>query len=288
MSRAVAEDIPAGDATGALVGGRAARARVVSRQPGTLAGLVAAPLVLDAVAEVLGTGPAWSHLQVSDGSPVAAGQVLAELEGPAATVLAAERTILNIATHLSGVATLTAAAVAAVAGTSTVVRDTRKTHAGLRALEKYAVRCGGGSNHRMSLSDAILVKDNHIAALGGVGAALRAARAWAAAPGLAVEVEVDNLAELDEALEAGAPLVLLDNMPVADMSEAVRRAERWGAKLEASGGLSLAVLPAVAATGVHFVAVGALTHSAPALDIGLDWSLQGPSKLEGPTVFPSP
>jgi nicotinate-nucleotide pyrophosphorylase (carboxylating) len=238
-----------------------------------LAGLVAAPLVLEAVAELVGTGRASAQVQAYDGCPVAAGQVLAELHGPAATLLAAERTLLNIATHLSGTATLTAAAVAAVAGTATVVRDTRKTHPGLRALEKYAVRCGGGANHRMSLSDAILVKDNHIAALGGVGAAVRAAWARAAPAGLSVEVEVDSLAELDEALLAGATLVLLDNMPLDDMRQAVRRADRCGAKLEASGGLTLTALPAVAATGVHFVAVGALTHSAPALDIGLDWSL---------------
>lgn len=271
VARAVAEDMPAGDPTGALVGGRPAHALLVSRQAGTVAGLVAAQLVLDEVSRVLATGAGVARLKVSDGQRAKAGDPLGELEGPADTLLGAERTILNIATHLSGIATMTGAAVDAVAGTGAVVRDTRKTHAGLRALEKYAVRCGGGSNHRMSLSDAVLVKDNHIAALGGVVAAVRAARAQAAARGLPVEVEVDTLEELDQALAAGADLVLLDNMSLPDMAQSVRRAEACGAKVEASGGLTLSTIRAVAATGVHFLAIGALTHSAPALDIGLDW-----------------
>jgi nicotinate-nucleotide pyrophosphorylase (carboxylating) len=199
--------------------------------------------------------------------------VLGTLEGPADTLLAAERTVLNIVTHLSGVATATAAMVAAVAGTGAVVRDTRKTLPGLRAVEKYAVRCGGGSNHRMSLSDAVLVKDNHIAALGGVGPAVEAARRTTSGKGLAIEVEVDDLGELDEALAAGADLVLVDNMSLADTAEAVRRADRRGAKVEASGGIRLATIGAVAACGVHYIAVGAVTHSAPALDIGLDWEM---------------
>jgi nicotinate-nucleotide pyrophosphorylase (carboxylating) len=271
VARAVDEDLPAGDPTGALAGDRTVAARMVSRAPGTVAGLVAVQPVLDEVARRLGTGRAAADLEVADGDAVAPGQVLARLRGPARTVLAAERTVLNIVTHLSGTATMTAAAVAAVAGTGTVVRDTRKTHAGLRAVEKYAVRCGGGANHRMSLSDAMLVKDNHIATLGGVAPAVAAARAVAARDGLTVEVEVDTLDELDQALAAGAGLVLLDNMGLTAMAEAARRATAAGARVEASGGLDLVTLPAVAATGVHFVAIGALTHSAPALDVGLDW-----------------
>ena len=173
MARAVAEDLPHGDPTGAAVGPRPASASIVARQPGTIAGLFAVQLVLDEVSSRLGTGRAVARLDVGDGDRVAAGTVLGELSGPADTLLAAERTVLNILTHLSGIATMTAAFVESVAGTGAVVRDTRKTLPGLRAVEKYAVRCGGGANHRMSLSDALLVKDNHIAALGGVKAGCR-------------------------------------------------------------------------------------------------------------------
>jgi nicotinate-nucleotide pyrophosphorylase (carboxylating) len=270
---AVAEDLPEGDPTGAAVGPRPARAYVVARRPGTVAGLVTTQIVLDEVSRRLGSGRAHADLNVDDGERVEADQVLGVLGGPADTLLAAERTVLNVVTHLSGVATATAALVAAVAGSGAVVRDTRKTLPGLRAAEKYAVRCGGGSNHRMSLSDAVLVKDNHIAALGGVGAAVGAARRMAEGRGLAVEVEVDDLDELDEALAAGADLVLVDNMSLVDTAEAVRRAERGGVKVEASGGIQLGSIAAVAACGVHYIAVGALTHSAPALDIGLDWKI---------------
>ena len=180
VARAVAEDLPDGDPTGAAVGPRPASASIVARQPGTIAGLFAAQLVLDEVSSRLGTGGAVPSLRRATGHRVAAGTVLGELSGPADTLLAAERTVLNILTHLSGIATMTAAFVEAVAGTGAVVRDTRKTLPGLRAVEKYAVRCGGGANHRMSLSDALLVKDNHIAALGGVKAAVEAARRQAA------------------------------------------------------------------------------------------------------------
>jgi len=277
VARAVSEDIPAGDPTGAAVGPRPARAAVVTRQAGAISGLVAAQAVLDQVAAHLGTGAGTALLESRDGARVAAGAVLAVLSGPACTLLAAERTFLNILTHLSGIATATAAVVDAVAGTATVVRDTRKTLPGLRSVEKYAVRCGGGANHRMSLSDALLVKDNHAAALGGVGAAvaaaLAAARTQASGRQLAVEVEVDDLAELDEALDAGADLVLVDNMSLDDVAEAVRRARARGARVEASGGISLANVAGVAACGVDYVALGSLTHSAPALDIGLDWAL---------------
>ena len=281
VRRAVAEDLPAGDPTGALVGGRPASASLVARAGGTVAGLVAVQLVLDEVSERLGSGRAEAQLYADDGAGVSAGQALGALAGPAETLLGAERTVLNVITHLSGVATATAALVGAVAGTGAVVRDTRKTLPGLRAVEKYAVRCGGGSNHRMSLSDAVLVKDNHVAAFGGVGPAVKAAlsgarRGWTAYEPLPVEVEVDDLAELDEALDAGAKLILVDNMALADIKEAVVRARRAGARVEASGGITLANARVVAECGVDYIAVGALTHSAPALDIGLDWGTLAP------------
>jgi len=281
VARAIAEDLPDGDPTGAAVGPRPASASIVARQAGTIAGLCAVQLVLDEVSDRLGSAKALATLVWDDGQRSGAGTFLGELSGPAVTLLAAERTVLNILTHLSGVATMTAAFVEAVAGTGAVVRDTRKTLPGLRAAEKYAVRCGGGANHRMSLSDAVLVKDNHVAALGGVKAAVEAARLQAKAQAerrgrlepLPLEVEVDTLAELDEALGAGAGLVLVDNMSLGDTAEAVRRANEMGAEIEASGGLNLANIRAVAECGVHYLAVGALTHSAPALDIALDWRI---------------
>jgi nicotinate-nucleotide pyrophosphorylase (carboxylating) len=271
VTAALTEDIPGGDPTGAAVGGRPSVARMVARQAGTVAGLVAADLVLRHTSSLLARGAASAQGLVGDGAVVNAGDVLMELRGPADTLLAAERTLLNLVCHLSGVATATAAVVAELGGTSTVLRDTRKTIPGLRALQKYAVRCGGGANHRMSLSDAVLVKDNHVAALGGIAAAVEAVRARAS--GLEVEVEVDDLAELDEALAAGVDLVLVDNMDLATTAEALRRARRAGARVEASGGITMANARAVASTGVDFIAMGALTHSAVALDIGLDWAI---------------
>ena len=185
-------------------------------------------------------------------------------------LLTAERTALNFLCHLSGIATATARWVAAVAGTGAVLRDSRKTLPGLRELEKYAVRCGGGQNHRMGLGDSVLIKDNHIQAAGSVAAAMAAVRARAA--GLHCEVEVDDLAQLAEALRAGAGEVLLDNFTVAQCAEAVRMAGEAGTatRLEASGGLTLPVARAYAETGVDYLAVGALTHSAPFLDLGMD------------------
>jgi nicotinate-nucleotide pyrophosphorylase (carboxylating) len=197
------------------------------------------------------------------------------IRGPLRELLGAERTLLNVLTHLSGIATATRAWADALAGTGCAVRDTRKTTPGLRQLEKYAVRCGGGVNHRMGLGDAALIKDNHVAAAGGVAAAITAVRA--AAPGLPLEVECDTLGQVREALDAGARLILLDNMGLAGLRAAarLRAAASLGgrypaARLEASGGLRLEDARAVAATGVDFVAVGALTHSSPALDLGLD------------------
>jgi nicotinate-nucleotide pyrophosphorylase (carboxylating) len=193
--------------------------------------------------------------------------VLATVRGPVRDLLTAERTALNLLGHLSGVATLTRRWVDAVAGTPAQIRDTRKTLPGLRVLEKYAVRMGGGVNHRMSLSDAALVKDNHAAAAGGVLAAFDLVRT--AYPGLALEVEVDTLEQAHAVIDAGAELVLLDNMAPAQLREVVAYGA-GRARLEASGGLTLDAAREVAQTGVDYLAVGALTHSAPALDIGLD------------------
>lgn len=236
---------------------------LVARAPGIAAGVPVAAAVFDYVC-----GPdARVRLLISDGVPVVTGDVLLSVTGATHPLLQAERPALNLLGHLSGIATLTRAWVDAVAGTSAAIRDTRKTTPGMRRLEKYAVRCGGGVNHRMSLSDAALVKDNHVVAAGGVAEAFAAVRERF--PGIPVEVEVDSLEQLDDVLAAGADLVLLDNFSIADMSEAVRR-NGGRALLEASGGLSLPVAAAVALTGVDYLAIGALTHSAPVLDIGAD------------------
>ena len=238
-------------------------AELVSRAPGVVAGLPVAGAVFEAVGD-------WRiqiDYRTADGARVEAGEVLASVRGPMRELLTAERTALNFLCHLSGVASLTRLWVDAVAGTSAQIRDSRKTIPGMRALEKYAVRCGGGVNHRMSLSDAALVKDNHVVAAGGVVAAFELVRSTF--PGLPLEVEVDTLDQARAVLDAGADLVLLDNMDLDDLRAAVQYAA-GRAKLEASGGLKLANARAVAETGVDFLAVGALTHSAPVLDIGMD------------------
>jgi nicotinate-nucleotide pyrophosphorylase (carboxylating) len=203
----------------------------------------------------------------ADGSHVAAGTVIARVSGNARAVLAGERVALNYLCHLSGVATAAAALVAQTKGTRAVILDTRKTTPGMRAFEKYAVACGGASNHRFGLYDAVLIKDNHIAVAGGVAEAVRRARRHA--PGVRVEIEVGTLAELDEAMTEKPDIVLLDNMDVADMAEAVRRVD-GRAKLEASGNVTVETAAAIAATGVDYISSGWITHSAPALDIGLD------------------
>ena len=240
----------------------------VARQPGVVAGL---PVLAALVEEHLGAGTPL-RLLAADGDRVAPGDAVASLRAPARGVLSLERTSLNLLGHLSGVATLTRAWVDAVAGTGARVRDTRKTMPLLRSLQKYAVRCGGGVNHRAGLYDAVLVKDNHVAAAGGVGAALDAVRRAGLAPDVVVQVEVDDLGQLREALAHGATQVLLDNMPPPALREAVEltRSTAPGVLLEASGGLTLATAREVAETGVDFLAVGALTHSAPQLDLGLD------------------
>ncbi|MEP7055450.1 MAG: carboxylating nicotinate-nucleotide diphosphorylase [Actinomycetota bacterium] len=249
-------------------------AQVVARAAGTLAGLPVAVAVLDAVTE----GAVEIDVHFDDGDLVTPGAVLMTATALTRQLLTAERTLLNLLCHLCGIATATRAWVDALEGTGAAVRDTRKTTPGLRELEKYAVRCGGGLNHRMSLSDAALVKDNHVVAAGGVAAAYQAVRATY--PDLSVQVECDTVAQVEEAVAAGADLVLLDNMTVDQLREAVR-VTAGRARLEASGGLTLANAREVAATGVDFVAVGALTHSAPILDIGIDLELLAPPRREG-------
>ena len=239
---------------------------LVARAQGVAAGIPVAALVFELVAARAGNSVEVTQ-RAADADQLALGTALLTVRGRTRDLLTAERTALNLLCHLSGVATATSHWAKALAGSRTRVRDTRKTTPLLRALEKYAVRCGGGVNHRMSLSDAALVKDNHVVAAGGVAQAFAAVREQF--PGLPVEVEVDSLEQLDDVVEAGADLVLLDNFTPAQMSEAVARV---GGRvvLEASGGLTLVDAPAIAATGVDYVAVGALTHSAPVLDIGAD------------------
>ena len=266
VAAAVAEDLPGGvDVTSAatIPDDRDDAADLVARGSGTVAGLGVAELVMRYVAG----GEVAVDRPVLDGSVVAPGEVLLTVAGPTALLLTAERTALNLACHLSGIATATAAWVRALSGPTARVRDTRKTTPGLRSLEKYAVRCGGGVNHRSSLSDQALVKDNHVLAAGGVVPAYERVRA--AYPDIPVQVEVTTIAQLVDLLGAGCREVLLDNMDTGEMAEAVRIA-RGRARLEASGGLTLDRAAEVAATGVDFVAVGALTHSAPVLDIAMD------------------
>jgi nicotinate-nucleotide pyrophosphorylase (carboxylating) len=249
---------------------RRGRAAFVARSPGILAGLPAAALVLRAVDR----GATFTAL-LDDGVTLKRGDRIAVVEGPTRSILTVERTALNFLQRLSGVATQTRKYVDVVAGLKTNLLDTRKTTPGWRLLEKYAVRAGGGLNHRTGLHDMILIKDNHLAALGGdvnpIGTAIRRAREQY--PGLPVEVEVESLEQLDRALPFGPDMILLDNMQPEMMRECVRRrdAARSKALLEASGGVTLATLRTIAETGVDRVSVGALTHSAVALDIALDW-----------------
>lgn len=242
-------------------------ASMVSRQPGVIAGLDIAVLVLD---KVIGEGAYNIRDRAEDGAEVKPGDAVLTVEAPTRALLTAERTMLNIVCHLSGIATETARWVQEVAGTEAAIRDTRKTLPGLRLLQKYAVRVGGGVNHRLGLGDAALIKDNHVAAAGSVLAALQAVRA--VAPDLPCEVEVDSLEQLDEILGENVELVLLDNFPVWQTQIAVQRrdARAPGTKLESSGGLSLESAAAYASTGVDFLAIGALTHSVRVLDVGLD------------------
>jgi nicotinate-nucleotide pyrophosphorylase (carboxylating) len=267
IRRALDEDLSFGpdvttDAT--VPAGAQATGDVVPRSAGVLAGVPVAAAVFALVG-----GPAVDVvLHAADGTPARPGRAVLTVTGPTRALLTAERTALNLVGHLSGIATLTGRWVDAIAGTGAAIRDTRKTTPGLRALEKYAVRCGGGVNHRLGLGDAALIKDNHVAAAGGLTAAVEAVRA--SAPEISLEVECDTLDQVREAMAAGVELVLLDNFDLADTVAAVELVKGTGLRLEASGGLDLGRAREVAATGVDFLAVGALTHSAPVLDLGFD------------------
>ncbi len=266
VRRALAEDIGrGGDLTteATIAADHRSMATLVSRQPGTIAGLAAATSVFALIDDAVEVRP-----EVADGDRVAAGAVLARVEGPTRAILTGERTCLNLLGRLSGVATATADLVRLVAGTKARIVDTRKTTPGLRTLEKYAVRCGGGANHRFGLDDAVLIKDNHIAAAGSIADAVTAARSHIGHM-VKVEVEVDTLDQLDVVLGLGVDAVLLDNMDPETLAEAVRRI---GGRCvaEASGTVTADTVRAVAETGVDLISVGWITHSAPQLDIGLD------------------
>jgi nicotinate-nucleotide pyrophosphorylase (carboxylating) len=270
IARALEEDLRYGPDVTTLAtvpAGATTTASMATREPGVVAGVDIALLVLD---EVLGSDGYRVKHRVQDGMRLDAGAALLTVHASTRGLLTAERTMLNLVCHLSGIATTTAAWVDAVAGTKAQIRDTRKTLPGLRVLQKYAVRVGGGVNHRMGLGDAALIKDNHVAAAGSVLAALREVRS--AAPDLPCEVEVDSLEQLDEVLADNVELVLLDNFPVWQTQIAVQRRDSRApdTKLESSGGLSLDTAAAYAGTGVDYLAVGALTHSVRVLDIGLD------------------
>ena len=268
IKRAISEDLAGGvDITSmaTLSADLKVSAQFVARKDGVIAGL---EMAIATLAEVGVTG---ANVLVKDGDHVKAGTVLIEVAGNARGILLAERTALNFLGHLSGIATLTAQWVQAVAGTKTQIRDTRKTTPGMRVIEKYAVRMGGGTNHRMSLSDAALIKDNHIAAAGGVVKAFSLVREKF--PTSEIEIEVDNLHQLREVLPLKPELVLLDNMSPSQCAEAVALVAGT-TKLEASGGITIENARAYAESGVDFIAVGALTHSAPNFDIGLDMRVE--------------
>ena len=241
-----------------------ARAHVVARERGVLAGVQPASLTFKLVDPTVEL-----RFEADEGASIEAGEVVATVEGPTRSILTTERTALNFLSHLSGVATATGTLVAAVAGTDARICCTRKTTPGLRALEKQAVRAGGGANHRYGLSDAILIKDNHVAASGGVAAAIDSARKQSG-PATTIEIEVDTLDQLGEALEAGASAVLLDNMALPDLLRAVEMTA-GRAVLEASGRVTAETVGAIAETGVDFISSGWITHSAPVLDFGLDF-----------------
>ncbi len=253
------------------------QARMVAREPGCLAGVPIAAAVPFVLAQKTGAPTPRVTMRRQDGARVEPGDVILEITAGARTMLTAERTLLNLASQLSGVATAVAAYVDAIAaasgesgttGTKARVRDTRKTIPGMRVLQKYAVRCGGGENHRMGLGDAALIKDNHIAAAGSLAAAVQAVRAYA--PQIPLEVECDTLEQVREATNLGVGLILLDNMSPETMAKAVAIAAPHGVKTEASGGLTLRDAAATAGSGVDYISVGALTHSAPILDLALD------------------
>ncbi len=268
IKRAIAEDLAGGvdiTSTATLAADAKLNAEFIARKDGVIAGIELA------IATLTEVGVTDATALVKDGDHVKGGTVLIKVSGNARGILLAERTALNFLGHLSGIATLTAQWVLAVAGTKTQIRDTRKTTPGMRVLEKYAVRMGGGTNHRMSLSDAALIKDNHIAAAGGVVQAFSLVREKF--PNSEIEIEVDNLQQLREVLPLNPGLVLLDNMSPAQCAEAVALVA-GATKLEASGGITIENARAYAEAGVDYIAVGALTHSAPNFDIGLDMRVE--------------
>jgi len=270
VKAALAEDLGlAGDiTTDAIIAADAsASARIAARHAGVIAGLDLA----EAAFRALDPGVRVVR-RVAEGGVVFPGQVVADIEGRARALLSAERVALNFLGRLSGIATLTRAYADAIAGTGARICCTRKTTPGLRAFEKYAVRCGGGANHRFGLYDAVLIKDNHIAAAGGVGEAIRLARQGIGHL-VKIEVEIDKLAQLEEALRHPIDAVLLDNMGLDDLRRAVAMVTRHSGRIviEASGGVTLGTVRAIAEAGVHAISVGALTHSAPVLDLGLDF-----------------
>ncbi|HSC19967.1 MAG TPA: carboxylating nicotinate-nucleotide diphosphorylase [Rhizomicrobium sp.] len=263
---ALKEDIATGDITSELIvpPDKTASARLVARKPGTIAGVIAAECAFRLV-----HADTEFRCELPDGSVATENTLLARIEGPARAILTAERVALNFVGHLSGIATTTRTLVQAIKSTKARIVDTRKTAPGLRLLEKYAVRCGGGFNHRFGLDDAVLIKDNHIAVAGSIAEAVRRTRAGTAHM-TKIEVEVDTLPQLEEALALRVDTVLLDNMGIEDLRRAVTMAQ-GRAVLEASGNVTLATVRAIAETGVDYISSGAITHSAPSLDVALDF-----------------
>jgi nicotinate-nucleotide pyrophosphorylase (carboxylating) len=276
VQQALAEDVGTGDVTtlATVAATAVAGGALIAREPLTMAGLAFAETAFRELAPTV-----VLRALARDGDSVKGGAVLLEVSGPARALLTAERVALNFVQRLSGIATLTAQFVAAIRGTQAQILDTRKTLPGWRRFEKYAVRCGGGRNHRFGLFDAVLIKDNHLMAIADAqpnAIAAAVARARAVYPQLQVEVEADTLEQVRQAMDAGADIVLLDNMTLAELREAVHLLN-GGVRTEASGGVTLATVRAIAETGVDFISVGALTHSARAVDIALDFAQLKPS-----------
>lgn len=277
VARGLEEDVGRGDVTTAstIDPAAAGRTALVAREECVVAGLPLVEIVLEAVAGPGSRVPSV-EIEVGEGEVARRGRRLAVVDGSLAVTLTGERLLLNLVQHLCGIATETRRYVQAVAGTRAAIVDTRKTLPGMRLLQKYAVRCGGGRNHRFGLDDGVLVKDNHVAACGSVAAAVRAARA-AVPHSLRVEVECDRLSQVDEALRAGADAILLDNMTPAEVRAAVRRID-GRAIVEVSGGVNLDTVRAYAESGADLVSVGRLTHSVRAVDVGLDFLARRPAR----------
>ena len=270
VTRALAEDIGSGDITTALTVplSSTSRAHIVSRENGVIAGMPVAEIVFAQVAKVYGAESLEFHIRAFDGCPISAGQVAAEIVGPTAVILTAERTALNFLQQMSGIAAKTAHTIELIKGTSAKIIDTRKTTPGLRILDKYAVRMGGGQNHRFGLYDAVLIKDNHIKAAGGIKQAIEAVKAGAP-HAIQIEVEADTIEQVRQALELGVDMILLDNMSPATLREAVALC-KGRALTEASGGITEENVREIAETGVDLISIGALTHSVKALDLSLE------------------